>query len=64
MIEGDQVRNRDKAIITTYNDNHEIYKQQDYYTVKDSLGNALYDVKRNREYIDGEESYDNTVDNV
>lgn len=64
MIEGDQVRNRDKAIITTYNDEHEIYKQQDYYTVKDKLGNALYDVKRNRDGIDNEESYDNTIDNI
>ena len=64
MIEGDQVRNRDNAIITTFNDEHEIYKQQDYYTVKDELGNPLYDVKRNREYIDPTQSYDNTIDNV
>lgn len=64
MIAGDQVRNRDKAIITTFNDDHEIYKQQDYYTVKDSLGNALYDVKREREAIDDSESYDNTIDNI
>lgn len=64
MIEGDQIRNRDKAIITTYNDDHEIYKQQDYYTVKDSLGKPLYDVKRNRTAIDDSESYDKTIDNV
>jgi len=64
MIEGDQVRNRDKAIITTFNDDHEIYKQQDYYTVKDKLGNPLFDVKRNRTAIDSSESYDNTVDNI
>lgn len=64
MIEGDQARNRDKAIITTYNEYGEIYKQQDYYTVKDSMGNALYDIKRNRENIDSAESYDNVIDNV
>ena len=64
MIEGDQVRDRDNAIITTFNDDHEIYKQQDYYTVKDELGNPLRDVKRNREYIDTDQSYDNTKDNV
>lgn len=64
MIEGDQVRDRDNAIITTYNDDHEIYKQQDYYTVKDELGNPLRDVKRNRQYIDPDQSYDNTIDNV
>lgn len=64
MVEGDQVRNRDNAIITTFNEDHEIYKQQDYYTVKDELGKAHVDVKRNREYIDPTQSYDNTIDNV
>lgn len=64
MIEGDQVRNRDNSIITTFNEDHEIYKQQDYYTVKDELGKAHIDVKRNREYIDPSQSYDNTIDNV
>lgn len=64
MVEGDQVRNRDHAIITTFNEDHEIYKQQDYYTVKDELGKPLLDVKRNREYIDPTQSYDNTIDNV
>lgn len=64
MIEGDQVRDRDNAIITTFNDNHEIYKQQDYYTVKDEYGNPLRDVKRNREYVDTTQSYDKTINNV
>lgn len=64
MIEGDQVRDRDNAIITTFNEEHEIYKQQDYYTVKDELGNPLRDVKRNREYIDPTQNYDNTINNV
>lgn len=64
MVAGDQVMNRDKAIITTYTDDGEIFKQQDYYTVKNKLGEALYTVKRNRPNIDTEESYDNRVDNV
>lgn len=64
MIEGDQVRDRDNAIITTYNDEHEIYKQQDYYTVKDELGNPLRDIKRNRVYVDPDQDYDKTIDNV
>lgn len=64
MIEGDQVRDRDNAIITTFNEYHEIYKQQDYYTVKDEYGKPLRDVKRNREYIDPTQNYDNTIDNV
>lgn len=64
MVAGDQIMNRDKAIITTYNSDGEIFKQQDYYTVKDKLGETLYTVKRNRPNIDTEESYDNRIDNV
>ena len=63
MLEGDQVRDRDNAIITTYNDDHEIYKQQDYYTVKNKLGNPLYDVKQKRTNIDGSQAYDNVINN-
>ena len=61
MIEGDQVRDRDNAIITTYNDQHEIYHQYDYYTVKSKLGEPLYDVKKTRENIDGSQGYDNIM---
>jgi len=64
MVEGDQVRNRDKGIITVFNGDKEIYKQQEYYTVKDKLGNALYDVKKGKDSIDSGESYDKTIDNV
>lgn len=60
-IEGDQVRDRDQAVITTYNDDKEIYLQQDYYTVKNSLGTPLYDVKKKRVNIDGSQSYDNVI---
>lgn len=62
-IEGDQVRDRDKAIITTYNDEKDIYTQQDYFTVKDRLGNALRDVKRQRKDIDNTQEYDKVVTN-
>lgn len=60
-IEGDQVRDRDAAIITTYNDEKDIYLQQDYFTVKDTLGTALRDVKRKRTNIDNSQDYDNVV---
>ena len=60
-IEGDQVRDRDRAIITTYNDEKDIYMQQEYYTVKDRLGNPLRDVKTKRESIDGSQEYDKVV---
>jgi len=61
MLEGDQIRDRDNATITTYNKNKEIYHQHDYFTVKSSLGTPLYDVKRKRESIDGTITYDNII---
>ena len=62
MLEGDQVNDRDNAIITTYNDKHEIYHQSDYYVLKDKLGKPMYNVRRKRENIDINQSYDNIID--
>ena len=62
MIEGDQTNDRDNAIITTYNDKHEIYHQSDYYVLKDKLGKPLYNVRKKRENIDINQSYDNIID--
>jgi hypothetical protein len=62
MLEGDQVTDRDNAIITTYNDKHEIYHQSDYYVLKDKLGEPLYNVKKRRENIDMNQNYDNIID--
>lgn len=61
VLEGDQIRNRDKAIITTYNEDKEIYMQQDYYVIKSKLGNPLYEVKTKRTNIDTGENYDNII---
>lgn len=61
MLEGDQVRDRDNGVITTYNSNHEIYHQSDYYTKKNSLGEPLYDVKKKRDIIDPSQDYDNII---
>lgn len=58
MLEGDQIRDRDNGIITTYNDDKEIYQQYDYYTIKSKLGVPLYDVKKNRDNIDFTQSHD------
>lgn len=58
MLEGDQIRDRDNGIITTYNEENEIYQQYDYYTIKSKLGVPLYDVKKNRENIDFNQSHD------
>lgn len=62
MLEGDQVNDRDNAIITTYNDKHEIYHQADYYVVKDKLGNPINTIKKRRNNIDHGQDYDNVID--
>ena len=62
MLEGDQVNDRDNAIITTYNDKNEIYHQSDYYVLKDKLGKPLYNVKKKRDNIDINQSYENIVE--
>ena len=62
MLEGDQTNDRDNAIITTYNDKHEIYHQSDYYVLKDKLSKPMYNVRRKRENIDINQSYDNIID--
>lgn len=60
-LEGDQVRDRDNGILTIYNDDKEIYQQYDYYTIKNKLGNPLYDVKQKRKTVDDTQSYDNVI---
>ena len=61
-IEGDQVRNLDTGTITTYNNQKEIYKQQEYYTLKNENGKPLYDVKVDKSSnIDTTQKYDNII---
>lgn len=62
MLEGDQTNDRDNSIITTYNDNNEIYHQADYYVMKDKLGKPLFNVRKKRTNIDTNQNYDNIID--
>lgn len=49
MLENSQLRDLDNGLVTTYNDNQEIYMQHEHYTLKDSYtGKPLYEVKRNK----------------
>ena len=48
MLEGDQIRNLDNGLITTYNFDHEIYRQHEYLTKKETTGKNLYDIKVER----------------
>ena len=61
MLEGDTIMDHDRAIMTHYNENKEIYQQYDFYEQKNSLGEPLYSVKRKRENIESSEDYDNIV---
>lgn len=63
MLEGDQIIDKDNAIITTYNDEQEIYHQSDYYTLKDELGSPLYNVRKKRKSIDNNQNYDEIITN-
>ena len=48
MLEGDQIRDLDHGLITTYDTNKEIYKQHEIYTLKSTTGKPLYDVKHQK----------------
>lgn len=61
MLEGDQINDRDNGLITTYNENHEIYHQSEYYVLKDRLGNPLYNIKKQKENIDHGQDYENII---
>lgn len=58
MLEGDQIRNLDNGLITTYNFDHEIYRQHEYLTKKETTGKNLYDIKVERtENIDTSQDF-------
>ena len=48
MLAGNQIRDLDHGLITTYNFNNEIFRQHQYYTIKETTGRDLYDVKVDR----------------
>lgn len=49
MLENSQLRDLDNGLITTFNDNDEIYSQSEHYTLKDTMtGNPVYEVKKKR----------------
>lgn len=60
-LTGDQTRNRDAGIITTYTKDHLIKEQYDVYTVKNELGEPKFDAKIKRTSIDNTQSYDNLI---
>lgn len=59
MLEGNQIIDKDRALITTFNNKGEIYHQSEYGTYKDEYGNPLYEFKKNKDNIDYNQSLDN-----
>lgn len=49
MLEGSQLRTLDNGLVTTFNENNEIYHQSEHFTLKDNYtGNPVYEVKHNK----------------
>lgn len=49
MLEGSQLRNLENGLVTTFNDDNEIYNQSEHFTLKDSnTGNPIYEVKQKK----------------
>lgn len=49
MLEGSQLRDLDHGLITTFDENNNIYHQSEHYTLKDTTtGNPVYEVKKNK----------------
>lgn len=52
MLEGEQIHDIDHGVLTTFNENREIYHQTDYRALKDALGNPAYTIKTKRTNVD------------
>lgn len=49
MLEGSQLRSLDNGLVTTFNENNEIYHQSEHYSLKDKYtGEPIYEVKLNK----------------
>ena len=50
MLEGSQLRDLDNGLITTYDNNNQIYHQSEHYTIKDvATGKPVYEIKKNKQ---------------
>lgn len=49
MLEGSQLRDLDNGLVTTFDNNNQVYHQSEHYTLKDSTtGQPIFEVKRNK----------------
>lgn len=65
VLTGNQIRSLDNGLLTTYNDNGEIFNQYEFYTLKDNYTtNDKFDVKKNRQgNIDFSANYSDIINN-
>ena len=63
MLENSQLRDLDNGLVTTFNDNNEIYSQSEHYTLKDQYtGKPIYEVKRNKlDNVDFSQTIDDKI---
>ena len=49
MLEGSQLRDLDNGLITTFDKNGQIYHQSEHYSLKNSMGKPVYEVKKEKD---------------
>ena len=59
MLEGNQLIDKDNALITTFNKYGEIYHQSEYGAYKDAYGNPLYEFKKKKDIVDNNQVLEN-----
>ena len=65
LLMGEQVKDVRSGILTYFDNNREITKQYNLFTIKDSVGNVpIYEVKELRDNIDESQSIDDILDEI
>lgn len=59
MLEGNQLIDKDKSLITIFNKKGEIYHQSEFGAYKDGYGNPLYEFKKVKDNVDFNQSIEN-----
>lgn len=61
LLSGDQIRDLDNSTITTFNKDKEVVIQSAYYTLKNTLGKPLYEVKVKQDVTDSSVDYNSII---
>lgn len=48
MLEGSQLRNLENGLVTTYDENNQIFAQHEFYSIKNADNDPIYEVKINK----------------